>query len=87
MKSHLDLHLERCRMPRGGLQAAEFEAQGLGFLQAIGRSVSYVDRTSGVALLSFSYPSEQDAKMQMKFFREAYRDVEERRSSFKAVAS
>jgi hypothetical protein len=86
MTPHLTVDLERCRMPRGALQAAEFEVEGHGYLEVIGRSVSYIDRRSGISLLSYSYPSEKDARMQIKFFRESYRDAEKRRSSFRVVS-
>jgi hypothetical protein len=65
--------------PKGGLQASEYEARGLGRLETEGSFLVYRDEGSGNVLLSMRYANAREAERQMAFFREAYQDVVRRR--------
>ncbi|MGY2051437.1 hypothetical protein [Methylobacterium sp. JK268] len=68
-------------VPRGGLQAAEFEDKRYGLLRVDGRSVIYVAHEGEAAGLRFTYPSEHDARAQLSFFRAAYQDLKRHRAA------
>ncbi|WP_244424751.1 hypothetical protein [Methylobacterium nodulans] len=81
MKPHLNPDTVQCMTPRGGLQAAEYEDRGYGYLNILRNSVCYIDSATGDCLTSFSYPSHRDAELQLSFFRQACQDAKRRRSS------
>lgn len=68
-------HANNHMMPRGGLQAAEYEELGYGFLEIVGNSVCYVDGRTGKRLINFAYPTRRDATLQLSFFRQACQDA------------
>lgn len=73
------------RTPRGGLQAAEFEATGLGALGVDCRDMVYVDATTRIVLLRVAWTNNREARLQVKFYRQAYRDVVARRAALRLV--
>jgi hypothetical protein len=81
MAPELTRDAARREVPRGGLQAAEFEDKRYGILTVDGRSVIYIAHADGAAGPRFTYPSERDARAQLSFFRAAYQDLKHRRTA------
>lgn len=68
-------HTNKHMTPRGGLQAAEYEELGYGYLEIVENSVCYVDGRTGKRLIDFRYPTRRDAALQLSFFRQACQDA------------
>ncbi|MFE1602634.1 hypothetical protein [Methylobacterium sp. ID0610] len=80
MGAHPSLRTVKHMTPRGGLQAAEYEDIGYGYLEIIENSVRYIDKETGKCLISFSYASQRDAALQLRFFRQACQDAKSHHS-------
>lgn len=74
------------RTPRGGLQAAEFEGAGLGSLGIDCRDMVYVDAETRIVLLRVSWANNREARLQVRFYRQAYKDVVARRAAMRLVS-
>ncbi len=73
------------RTPRGGLQAAEFEARGLGALGVDCRDMVYIDATTRIVLLRVAWTNNREARLQVRFYRQAHKDVLARRAALRLV--
>jgi hypothetical protein len=73
------------RVPRSGLQAAEFEAKGLGALHIDCRDIVYTDALTRSALLRITWSSNREARAQMRVYRQAHAQVMARRASLRVV--
>jgi hypothetical protein len=72
-------------MPKSFLQAAELEEEDFGKLRVNGKHLEYFDYATRVVFLSISYASPAEAGLQMKFYRQSYKDVLDRRMNFRVV--
>lgn len=71
--------------PRSFLKAAEFEDRDFGTLKVDGRDILYTDHHTGAVLLRTTWASIREAKLQLQFYRDTYKDVKDRRAAFRLV--
>jgi hypothetical protein len=72
-------------IPKSGLQAAELEHDDFGYLCVRAQNIVYIDLMTKSVFLTLPYTSPVEATLQMKFYRQAYKDVLARRADFRVV--